>query len=130
MRSVLSRTSTARRYAQVRAGSSPSVLPTTRHGGSDAQPEVDGSRHVSLSATEPRVVAEKRGGRPREERPRPVGAGPEEHEDGTEHQHLRNDRPVRGVHELGKEGEEEERRLRIEDVHDDALEEDPTEAPL
>src|SRR5262249_56304904 len=37
--------------------------------------------------------------------------------------------PLRDVHELRQERQEEERRLRVEDVHDHALAKEPPEAP-
>ena len=54
----------------------------------------------------------------------------EDDEDEAEHRDLHPGVALLGVDELRQEGEEEERRLRVEHVHDHALAEPAAEAPL
>ena len=85
-----------------------------------AEPDEDRPRHVALDPEERPAPAEHRAGRPRDERPHQVARERDHDEDRARGQRAAARRGVR-IDELRQEREEEERRLGVEDVHDDAL---------
>ena len=64
------------------------------------------------------------------DRPGAVGDQAQHGEGQAQHQDLLRDRRAVPVHELGQEREEEQRRLRVGDIDQDALAEDPVEPRL
>ena len=87
-----------------------------------AERDEDDARAVADGVPPTPQQAADRSGRERVER---VGDEPEPDEDEAEDERLRPDTAAVGIDELRQEGEEEERRLGIEDVHDHAAHECP-----
>src|SRR4028119_1047867 len=112
---------------RVTAKSNASVLSRSGDGGGGAEGEVDAAREVASRAPEAGALVsapEPVGGRAGEQGVEAVGAEGDDDERGAEQGYLRRDRAARRVHELGQEGEEEERGLGVQDVDDHALRED------
>ena len=95
----------------------------------DAEADVHAPGHPALAGHEPR--ARRPDPPPRRARGdgvEPVGHEAEHHEDEPERQHLRADGTTGGIDELRQEGQEEQRRLRVQHVDDGAVEEGPAPA--
>src|SRR5947208_8791991 len=93
--------------------------------GDGAEADEDGARDVALDRRKARAAAESLAERAGHQRPRGVAEGAEHGKEQPEDEDLHPRRAAARVDELRQEGEEEERRLRVEDVDDDAL---PVEA--
>src|SRR4029078_10123089 len=86
--------------------------------GESAETDENGARDVSLHGEEAPAGAQVLRGRSGRQRPDAVADHREDDEDEAEHCDLCARVPLLGVDELWQEGEEEERRLRVEHVHD------------
>src|SRR5918995_2441307 len=111
----------------------PSILPRAGDGGGRAEGYVDPAGDVTAQPPEALALAvppQPVGRRTAEQRVEAVGEEPEGGERGAEYQHLRPGRAPRGIHELRQEGQEEERDLGVQNLHEHALREDAGEAGL
>src|SRR5205814_9969555 len=97
------------------------VLNRLGQGRDGAEADEDRPGDVALQLREADAAAEPLTERAGDEGPGAVAEEPEEREEEAERQDLRPGRAAGGLDELRQEGEEEERRLRVEHVHDDAL---------
>src|SRR5215210_3125932 len=108
----------------------PSILPRARDRGGRAKGYIDPAGDVPPHPPEAPALAfpsQPASGRAAEQRVGAVGTQPDGDERGAEHDYLRPGRTPRRIYELGQERQEEQRGLRVEHVHDHALQEDARE---
>ncbi len=101
--------------------------------GHDAEADEDRARDVALNARPAAALPQGLSGRAGRQGPDRIRHEAEQHERQPEHDDLGRGPSERGVDELRQEGEEEQRGLWIEDVHDHALGEvaaSPARRPL
>lgn len=87
----------------------------------DTQRTIDAADGFALSFEHGRVPAQEVAESSRADRENQCAQEAEQDEDDSQDRQLNHDRPVLGPHELGQEGEEEERGLRIEHLGQDRL---------
>ena len=83
----------------------------------------------ALEAQEGPIAAEQITRGPGREREHPVAYDAETHEGEAENENLPMQPATRGIDELRQEGEEEDRRLRIEEIDDEAVTERALQSP-
>src|SRR5829696_1013711 len=111
----------------------PSIFPGARDRCGRAQGYVDPAGDVAPYTSETLALAlafQPATRRAAEQRVEAVGEQPEDGERGAEDHHLRPGRAPRRIHELRQEGQEKERDLGVQDLHEHALCEDAGEARL
>src|SRR2546430_1244608 len=86
----------------------------TGEGCRQSEPDVDTTGQVALMAGDGPVLAQPASSSASQQGVGRVGADAEQHEDAPEQEHLVARAAVRGVYELRQEGQEEERRFRVE----------------
>jgi len=96
-------------------------VPGAGQGCGRAEPEINGGARVPLPAERPRPAAEPVADRARGERVGEIDDEADGEEDGAEDQDLSPGSAAHRIDELGQEGEEEERDLRVEHVDEHAL---------
>src|SRR5215212_8447133 len=109
----------------------PSILPRARDRGGRAKGYVDPAGNVAPHPPEARVLTlplQPTSGRAAEQRVGAVGTQSGGDKRGAEHDYLCPGRIARRIDELGQERQEEQPGLRVQRVHDHALQKDPREA--
>src|SRR6185503_18413263 len=108
----------------------PPLLPAVAgEGGSEPEADEDAAGDVALDPEEAAAPLEPAAGGAGQDGVEAVADDAEGHEDQSEAEDLESQLAPGRIRELREERQEEERRLRVQDVDHDALREEPPEAP-